>query len=353
MNRRRFTCLLALIGGALVIAPAASAQSTYSFKPLAMVPTIAGPGTISRPIGLSPDGSYASGEQQNQAAIEKGGNIKFLGFLSGSPYSLATGVAANGDAAVGWTGVGGFYWTPSAGITPLGVLPGYQNSLATDISEKGEAVIGYCSNSGPYSSFEAFLWSPSTGMQNLGFLPGHTFSYGTAISGSGLVATGYSGGFGLPITAVRWKSGQLQSLGTLPGYRDSFGYGISRYGDYIVGYVTRPGIPAAAFLWNRSTGMKSIAPLSGLEDSYLRDVSQNGDRSVGYGWFNRNSTTILYDNQFGKTYILQDLLLAKGITDVKGWQLKEATSISDDGTTIVGIGLNPRGRRMYWQATLP
>lgn len=279
--------------------------------------------------------------------------MKSLGFLPGSSYSQATGAARKGEAVTGWTGVGGFYWTPSAGMTALGALSGYQFSLATDISEKGDVVIGYCSNPGVYQGFEAFLWSPNTGIQSLGLLPGHTFSYGTALSGSGLVATGYSGGPGVATTAFRWESGLFQGLGMLRGYTQSYALGISREGDYIVGYVQGANVPSEAFIWNRLSGMKGIGALPGGRGSYLRDVAENGVRSVGFANISSGRTAILYDNTSGKTYFLKDLLLAEGISEATGWQLEEATSISDDGSTIVGIGRNPRGRWMYWQVTLP
>jgi uncharacterized membrane protein len=353
MNRRRFTCLLALIGGALVIAPVASAQTTYSFLPLAMAPNVIMARTLTKAVGLSPEGTIAVGEHLNQAAVESGRNVLSLGALPGVSYSQATGVAANGDAVTGWTDLGSFYWTPAAGMIALGSLPGYQYSRANDISENGDAVVGYCTNPGSYGSYEAFLWSPISGMQSLGFLPGHTLSFGTAVSGSGLVATGYSTGPGMLATAFRWESGQLQSLGTLPGYTQSSSLGISRHGDYIVGHVTGPGVPSLAFLWNKSSGMKGIAPFPGLSDTYLRDVSESGERSVGLGSFKGSSTAILYNNQSNQTVILQDLLFSKGITSVRGWQLEEATAISDDGTTIVGFGRNARGKQLYWQVTLP
>jgi hypothetical protein len=36
-----------------------------------------------------------------------------------------------------------------------------------------------------------------------------------------------------------------------------------------------------------------------------------------------------------------------------GWQLSEATAISDDGLTIVGFGTNPLGNTEAWVATIP
>jgi uncharacterized membrane protein len=357
MNRRRFTCLLALIGGTLALSPTASAKATYSFKPLAMVPTYYRYGQIPRSLGLSPDGVFVAGEHQSQAAFEKGGSIQTLGMLPGAGYSQATGITANGDTAIGWTDLGiSFYWTSQTGMISLGTLPNQQYSLATDISAAGDAVIGY---SGTNGIWEAFIWSPSIGMKGLGFLPGCNNSIGAAISENGKVATGYSWGIGgwSTILACRWDSRRIQNLGTLPGYTNSFGYGISRYGDYIVGTVSGPHFLLEGFIWDKSSGMRGIGHIRGYLNSQLWDVSEKGDRSVGsvdnYPNFPIEGNAILYSSQAKKAILIKDLLLAKGVTSVTGWQLEEATSISDDGTVIVGSGVDPLGRRMYWQATLP
>ncbi len=328
------------------------AQTTYSFKPLAMKPINSVAFSVPKGLAISPDGAFAAAEHQNQAAIENGGSIQLLGTLPGSSYSHATGIAANADAVVGLTDVGAaFYWTPWNGMTALGTLPGQSYSIAADVSEMGDAVIG---TSGSNSSTnEGFFWSPYTGMQGLGFLPGYTSSKGTAISGNGQSATGYcEGNSNNLVMAFRWEPGILRSLGTLPGYNRSYGYGISRTGDFVVGSADLNSTLIQGFIWNKSSGMKGIGAIPGYTSSVLRDVSEKGVRSVGFATGNSGAAAILYNSQSGQIDILQDLLLAKGV-NVRGWQLQEATSISDDGTTIAGIGLNPRGRQMYWRVTIP
>ena len=39
--------------------------------------------------------------------------------------------------------------------------------------------------------------------------------------------------------------------------------------------------------------------------------------------------------------------------DLGGWNLVEATDISADGRTIIGIGINPYGEIEAWIATIP
>ena len=45
------------------------------------------------------------------------------------------------------------------------------------------------------------------------------------------------------------------------------------------------------------------------------------------------------------------MLEASGV-DLTGWQLSGASSISNDGNTIVGWGINPRGLQEAWVAVL-
>ena len=49
---------------------------------------------------------------------------------------------------------------------------------------------------------------------------------------------------------------------------------------------------------------------------------------------------------------LRDLLIANGATGLDGWILTEALSISADGQTLVGNGVNPLGQTEAWLATL-
>ena len=49
---------------------------------------------------------------------------------------------------------------------------------------------------------------------------------------------------------------------------------------------------------------------------------------------------------------LEDVLAELGL-DLDGWQLEAATSISADGHTIAGYGINPNGVREAWVATIP
>ena len=49
---------------------------------------------------------------------------------------------------------------------------------------------------------------------------------------------------------------------------------------------------------------------------------------------------------------LAEVLGLDGI-DLTGWTLVSANAISADGTTIVGVGINPAGATEAWVATIP
>lgn len=45
---------------------------------------------------------------------------------------------------------------------------------------------------------------------------------------------------------------------------------------------------------------------------------------------------------------IKELLQSEYLLDLSGWTLREATSISFDGSTIAGYGYNPEGNREAW-----
>jgi hypothetical protein len=49
--------------------------------------------------------------------------------------------------------------------------------------------------------------------------------------------------------------------------------------------------------------------------------------------------------------LLEDVLAKTFDLDLSGWTLLEATAISDDGETIVGLGIGPGGFQQAWIAS--
>jgi len=50
---------------------------------------------------------------------------------------------------------------------------------------------------------------------------------------------------------------------------------------------------------------------------------------------------------------LQDVLTGNFGLDLSGWVLSRALGISDDGLTIVGVGIDSGGHEQGWAVTVP
>jgi probable HAF family extracellular repeat protein len=179
----------------------------------------------------------------------------------------------------------------------LGDLSGGSfNSVAYDASADGATIVGYGVGA---SGTEAFRWTSANGLVGLGDLPGGSFfSLAQGISADGSTIVGYSK-TSSGNEAFRWtSSGGMVGLGDLPGGGfGSVATDVSADGSIVVGYGT-PASGGGAFIWDAANGMRS----------------------------------------------LNDVLTAAGVNPT-GWQLFEATGVSDDGRYITGYGLNPSASR--------
>jgi hypothetical protein len=125
---------------------------------------------------------------------------------------------------------------------------------------------------------------------------------------------------------------------------------VSADGGTIVGEArTQGGASDEAFLWTESGGWVQPDPLHGLDfASSLHAVSADGSRAVGYG----QGGTMIWDAAHGMRSVAELLVQEHGL-DLTGWTLGTAYGVSDDGTVIGGVGLNPTGQTEGWIATLP
>jgi hypothetical protein len=83
------------------------------------------------------------------------------------------------------------------------------------------------------------------------------------------------------------------------------------------------------------------------------DASVGGERLVGFaGDEVTGDIRAIIWNPDGTVRYLDELLAELGL-DLTGWVLESATSISADGHTIAGYGINPDGVRQAWVATIP
>jgi probable HAF family extracellular repeat protein len=89
----------------------------------------------------------------------------------------------------------------------------------------------------------------------------------------------------------------MVGLGYLPGGFSSYATGVSADGAVVVGGGNSATGPKTAFVWTKDRGMQPVA----------------------------------------------DVLAANGVKNVAGWTLEEATGVSADGKTVIGVAQGPAG----------
>ncbi|MBN1556462.1 MAG: hypothetical protein JXA11_17105 [Phycisphaerae bacterium] len=243
-------------------------------------------------------------------------NLGFLDSENTVCFSKPAAINADGSVVVGvgWSEdtYEPFRWTEQTGMVGLGHLFSIgdsQRSEATGVSGDGQIVVGssmWIEDVG-YIGQEAFIWTEESGMTGLGILAGGGMSQATAISDDGTVVVGMA--------------------------------------DDLSGFQ--------AFRWTDSEGMIGLGDLSGgLTYSKAADASADGSRIVGYGCVPTGIHAFVWDAENGMRD-LNDLLVDEFGVDLTGWTLQNATGISDDGTVIVGYGVNPDGQTEGWVVALP
>lgn len=300
--------------------------------------------------GVSGDGltvvgrSFSSNGGEGFRWTQNGGIIG-LGDLAADGYFASTAMDASGDGSTivgsSYSSIGGrqvgFRWTLLDGMLSLGDLDGGNyESYAWSVSDDGSVVAGYAVSA---NGDEAFRWTQAGGMVGLGFLEtprNGVWSRAAGVSGDGSTIVGYSVGLSNQ-EAFRWTSGSgMVGLGGFPGETGGSGANdVSQDGSVIVGYA-QSGSYNEAFRWTQSGGMVGLGRLSGDVGSEAVAVSADGKIIVGYSMNSEYAyTPFIWDNMNGMRS-LADLLVAGG-ADLSGYTLLQATDISADGTTIVGV----------------
>lgn len=310
----------------------------------------------SRALSISGDGNTVTGFGISAQGFEaykwtQSGGITGIGELPGGGFeSDGWGVSQNGNFIVGVSkstnGFEAFRWT-SGTMAGLGDLAGGTfSSIAFDVSDDGSVVVGR-GNSG---SSEAFRWQSGT-MTGLGFLPGGSikFSQANAVSADGSTVVGNSISSS-GNEAFSWSSGSLTGLGDLPGGSfASTANDISADGTVIVGQgASITGDEASLWIAGKMFGLGDLP--GSFVAATATATSLDGSVIVGNGTTGTEASPVseafIWDEIHGMRN-LKDLLTARGI-DMTGWQLTEATGISENGKKITGFGTNPGGDVTGW-----
>ncbi len=236
-----------------------------------------------------------------------------------------------------------------------------------DVSGDGTLAVGVAFDD--RRTRQPVTWDTSTGaIETLALLPGRSGGQANRISTDGrtIVGSQFGGADGVdPI--VFWTDGVPQSAdATVPDGFDRFEIlGISPDASIVTGQLipvdfdpfSNPIRPAA---WSSRDGIEILDTLGGgirLIDDAVLDASTNGRLKVGtvgaFAGGSPYSAAVWFED--GSIRGLQEWLTNEfGLFEPSEWRgLLEATSISDDGTVLVGYGINPFGVKEGFVVTLP
>ena len=304
-------------------------------------------------VSTSSDGSITIGHSFSPNGVVRGFTSSAQGVveLPSLPGSLETwpvAISGDGQSAAGFA----FFsntdravrWTPE-GIEELGRLPGaVGGSAALGISRDGSAVAG---SSDSANGIRAMRWTENGGMQDLGILPAGSYSYGFALSANGKVVTGVADS-AMGELGFRWTQQQgMRPLLPLANGDSTAGYALSSQGNFIVGYSG-----TNAVRWNAAGIPQDLGVLPGGFFSVAYAISGSG-KLVGGGADNAAGgfSATLWTPTLG-TVDLNTFLPLVGI-DTTGWNLEITTGISENGTTLVGVGTYQGSQVRGWILRMP
>ncbi len=329
--------------------------------------SISADGSVIAGYGKSEDGGVAESFRWTQGEGFQGLGDLPGGSWHGGSYSTARGISADGSTIVGRgisstsTYFEGFTWNASEGMQGVGDLPGWTNySVAEAASSDGSIVVGRGSVYEGGAGYNAFRWTEAEGMVSLGDLPGggsysnissgvYSHAYDITPDGSTIVGYGLSAS---GLEAFKWtESTGMVGIGDLDGGGfESRAISATPDSSVIIGTGTSQ-FGTEAFRWTEDGGMIGLGDLEGGSyESWASAVSADGETVVGFSESSIGREAFIWDDSAG-IQNLKDVLETDYGLDLSGWMLTSANGISDDGSTIVGYGINPYGNTEAWIAT--
>jgi uncharacterized membrane protein len=305
------------------------------------------------------------------------------------PFSTATSVSSN-NIVCGFSPKGNptmdnaYLWTfGSTALTPLKMFSKDKTCIPFDVSGNGNIFVGYGCSERSYGftandpPHHALIWK-GAGLSPNVIDPASVKleeDVATRISNNGSVIVG----FGVtpaskpilydpllhsrghePIIWRRDSSGAYHRglLAGLNGFNNSGrALGINNQGNKVVGYVgvRAASVPVRWTLMGATSSLTPLANLAGYTSGRAAAISSNGGTIVGNCLrgpdANFEAEAFIWDSANG-TRNLVDVLFAGGATNVMGWNLQEATGLSNDGLSICGHGWDPNGNYVAWVARL-
>lgn len=272
--------------------------------------------------------------------------------------SIVTGYSS-GSLPGGSNNIRPFHWTQLNGMVNIDVPEtGTGEGAGWNISSDGSTIVGFCYVYGSTvpPPRKAFYWTEEEGSILLGdMIGGIGFSQAKTVSANGAVIVGQTNTSAYGVD-YRWYEAFIWSQETgmellfpdqsIPGGATD----ISLDGSVVLGGGIFNG-STRSYIWTREEGATFLGPLpDGKMPSSAMDLSGDGQIAAGGGYGGPDPW--IWDEVNGSRY-LEDILIDDYDFDLAGWSLSNITGISDNGTVIVGNGINPLGQEEGWIVTIP
>jgi uncharacterized membrane protein/uncharacterized protein YhjY with autotransporter beta-barrel domain len=295
------------------------------------------------PTSVSGDGSvtvgnYTAGPPDIAAWWDANGDAHELPMPVDGTTSFASDVDFDGS-----TIVGGYYtsgdghalrWTDGV-VEVLDSLPGGHYERANAVSADGSIVVGAGQTSQGFGL--AVWWDANGAVTVLDYYHDQVASLAVDVSADGSIAVGLGREGAFANKGVRWDIAantfiELESLSADP-YADVYVKAISDDGLVIVGNAINDSVQTQAVRWNAQNEITALAYLRPFHTSASANaVSADGSIVVG-----RSGAEAVRWLESGDVESILTWLTGAGV-DMAGWDLSEASGVSDDGRTIVGQG---------------
>jgi uncharacterized membrane protein len=355
MKAIAFYSICALLTG-LVSAGSAFSQSV-DFQGLGALPGATGGGSLGG--DLSADGSVVVGGGSSTAAVHEAwrwtsaAGMHGLGFLPGASTSSAQVVSANGQFIAGASGSDAFRWSSGSGFETID--DGMFTTVVVGISNDGGTIVGTGHTLQlPAFEFEVWRWRSGLGIDLA--ISGDIFSWTTFydVSADGQTILASADIFDDSTPYLRTDTGNTYLTIEFPIHYCQCGdppSAMSPDAAVVVGSYNS----TQAYRWDVQLGggqLLGFLDLGGATpSSAARDVSSDGSIIVGESADDQSQSAFIWSHAGGMQEI-SEILSRNGI-DLGAWQLNSAVAISDDGTVILGNGINPSGAPEAWLAVIP
>lgn len=234
-----------------------------------------------------------------------------------------------------------------AGVRPVHAVLVAEGLVCADVTADGSILVGATRVPAPWPIIDqAFRMDKNGAPQELGLLPGGSYSSAAAVSADGAVIVGF-GDTPDHIVAFRWTQAEgIHLLDGQPTGVPTQANAVAPDGSIVVGVYGNQ-----VFRWTEAQGFDVLENGAGIDFANASDVNADGSVIVGMSMSKSGDEAFVWDPVVGMRN-LSEALTAAG-ADVAGWTLGWATGVSDDGRTIVGMGVNPEGLKEGFIATLP